>query len=639
MRKKRLKAMSFLLIATLLMWVKTYVIYKSSFNIKIENFMQEFILFINPLSFLLFIFGIGLFFKEKNRNRYIIVTSFVLTFILLANIVFYRFYSDFLTIPVLFQTNNMGDLGSSITSLIEPVDFLMFVDIIILIWLYKKQPSFRTDVTISRKGRAAYYLFVAATFFFNLGLAETERPELLTRSFDREMLVKNISLYNFHIYDGVLQSKQSAQRALADSNSLTEIENYVSANQTDRNEKTFGQAKGRNVILVSLESTQSFVINEKLNGKEITPFLNKLIKKSYNFSNFYHQTGQGKTSDSEFIVDNSLYPLGRGAVFFTNPSNEFKAAPELLKEKGYHSSVIHANNKSFWNRDLIYDSFGYDKFFDIKSFDVNEENSVGWGLKDGPFFEQSVDLMKTIPQPFYTRLITLTNHFPFDLDEEDKLIDEYDSKSKTLNKYFPTVRYQDEALKLFFKKMKEAGLYDNSIFVLYGDHYGISENHNEAMGQFLNKDITPFEEVQLQKVPFVVHIPGITDKHPKEIDTVGGQVDIRPTVMNLLGIDTSKQIQFGHDLLSKDTNDFTVLRDGSFITKDSVFTAGVCYNKETGEPREDESVCQSYEEKAKQELQFSDQIIYGDLLRFYDRNNSDHSPSKKEDDTELKKAS
>lgn len=65
MRKKRLKAISFLLIATLLMWVKTYVIYKSSFNIKIENFMQEFILFINPLSFLLFIFGIGLFFKEK----------------------------------------------------------------------------------------------------------------------------------------------------------------------------------------------------------------------------------------------------------------------------------------------------------------------------------------------------------------------------------------------------------------------------------------------------------------------------------------------------------------------------------------------------------------------------------------------
>lgn len=122
MRKSFFSKISFLLIATLLMWLKTYVVYKTSFNIKIENFMQEFILFINPLSFLLFIFGIGLFFKEKNRNRFIIGASIVLTFVLLANMIFYRFYNDFLTIPVLFQTNNMGDLGSSINSLFMPTD-------------------------------------------------------------------------------------------------------------------------------------------------------------------------------------------------------------------------------------------------------------------------------------------------------------------------------------------------------------------------------------------------------------------------------------------------------------------------------------------------------------------------------------
>lgn len=82
MRKSFFSKISFLLIATLLMWLKTYVVYKTSFNIKIENFMQEFILFINPLSFLLFIFGIGLFFKEKNRDRFIIGASIVLTFCL-----------------------------------------------------------------------------------------------------------------------------------------------------------------------------------------------------------------------------------------------------------------------------------------------------------------------------------------------------------------------------------------------------------------------------------------------------------------------------------------------------------------------------------------------------------------------------
>ncbi|AOS68575.1 hypothetical protein CJZ71_03235 [Bacillus subtilis] len=625
MRKTFFSKISFMLIAILLMWLKTYAVYKTSFHIKIDNLTQEFILFINPLSFLLLIFGLSLFLKGKNRNRYIIAMSCLVTFVLLANMVFYRFYNDFLTIPVLFQTSNMGDLGSSIGTLLEPTDLLLAVDIAVLIWLHIRQKAFQSDIPSTKNERAAYFLFVASVYFFNLGLSEAERPQLLTRSFDREMLVKNISLFNFHIYDGVLQSKQSAQRALADSNSLTEIENYVTANAKDANKRLFGAAKRRNVILVSLESTQSFVINEKLNGEEITPFLNDFIKQSYNFNNVYHQTGQGKTSDSEFIVDNSLYPLGRGAVFFTNAGNQYMAAPEILKNSGYYSAVLHANNKSFWNRDLMYDSFGYDSFFDINSYDVTDENSVGWGLKDKEFFEQSSELMKNLPQPFYSRLITLTNHFPFDLDEEDQLIDEYDSSSQTLNKYFPTVRYQDEALKRFIEKLKEDGLYDNSVIVLYGDHYGISENHNEAMGEFLGKEITPFEEVQLQKVPLVIHIPGITDKKPQTIETVGGQIDIRPTLMNLLGIDTKDQIQFGNDLLSDEKLDFTVLRDGSFITDQVVYTDGACYDKETGKPLEETKQCEAFADKAKQELSLSDEIIYGDLLRFYDQKRLDNS--------------
>ena len=631
MRIKSLSKISFLLIATLLLWVKTYIVYKTSFDIKIENFTQEFILFINPLSFLLFIFGFGLFMKEKNRNRYILGASIIVTAVLIANIVFYRFFNDFLTIPVLFQTSNMGDLGSSISSLFEPIDLLLLVDIVILFWLMKR-PRFQTQTAVTRKEKTAFYLLVAGVFFFNLGLAETERPQLLTRSFDREMLGKNISVYNFHIYDGVLQSKTSAQRALADSNSLTEIENYVKANKKEPNDEMFGIAEGRNVIMVSLESTQSFVINEKINGKEITPFLNDFIGESYNFDNFYHQTGQGKTSDSEFIVDNSLYPLGRGAVFFTNSNNEYVATPELLKDKGYYSAVFHANNKSFWNRDIMYQALGYDRFFDVNDYEVNAENSVGWGLKDKEFFEQSVDHMKELPQPFYSKYITLTNHFPFELNEEDKMVDEFNSNSKTLNNYFPTVRYQDEALKNFIQKLKDEGLYENSIIVLYGDHYGISENHNAAMGQFLGKEVTPFDEIQLQRVPFVVHIPGVTDKKPETISDVSGQIDIRPTLMHLLGIETNDEIEFGKDLFSKDKLPFTVLRDGSFITDKFVYTSGTCYDKSTGEPAEDNKACEPYMEKAKQELNYSDKIIYGDLLRFYDemKNGKDEKETQEE---------
>src|SRR5699024_5624758 len=182
-----------------------------------------------------------------------------------------------------------------------------------------------------------------------------------------------------------------------------------------------------------------------VNDQEITPFLNRLIddEDTYYFENFYHQTEQGKTSDSEFIAENALYPLPRGAVYFTHGQNEYHALPEIIKEKEYYSAVFHANDKSFWNRDQMYANMKFDHFYDKDAFDVTDDNSVGWGLKDKPFFEQSIEYLKELEEPFYAKFITLTNHFPFELDESDRSIDPYDSNSNTLNHYFPTVRYMD----------------------------------------------------------------------------------------------------------------------------------------------------------------------------------------------------
>src|SRR5690554_5038781 len=157
----------------------------------------------------------------------------------------------------------------------------------------------------------------------------------------------------------------------------------------------------------------------------------------------------------------------------------------------------------------MYEQLGYDRFYTEDDYEITEENSIGWGLKDIDFFEQSMDHLLEMQQPFYAKLITLTNHFPFDLDEEDHFIDPYDSNSQTLNKYFPTVRYMDEAIRIFFEKLKEDGLYEDSIIIIYGDHYGISTNHNKAMSMYLDKEVTPYVEVELQQVPLIIHIPGV----------------------------------------------------------------------------------------------------------------------------------
>lgn len=624
MRINKLTSIPLYVTASILFGIKTYIIYRFLLNISIENILQEIILFLNPFISAFLVFTIAIWFKEKKQLAFIRYITLLGTLLLYFNLIFYRNFTDFLTIPVLFQGSNAADLGTSFLSLLNIADLILVADVL-LIWYLSKKHSQTTSVHYLRKRKWMAMSLSVVLVIVHYGLVQVERPQLLQRTFDREYLVKNIGLFNYHIYDIVLQSKTKAQRVFADGNDMPEIRKYINETvKTDEVSPLHGIAKGKNVIFISLESVQSFVINNEVNGEEITPFLNDLIKDSYYFENFYHQTEQGKTSDSEFLIENSLYPLSRGAVYFTHGQNEYNALPEMLNEVGYYTSVFHANNKSFWNRDVMYENIEYDYFYDIDSFEVTEQNSIGWGLKDKEFFSQSIEYLQSQSEPFYSKFITLTNHYPFELSEEDASIGQYDSNSKTLNQYFPTVHYTDEAVEEFFAQMKAAGLYENSIFILMGDHYGISEFHNSAMEQYLGYEINSFEQVQLQRVPFIVHIPG---EKGKVFSKIAGQIDVKPTLLSLLGIEYNEDIQFGTDLFVEDRKSFVALRNSDFISEEYVYSKGQCFSRESGELLFTESEmgqnpadnpCQSIKEKVKEDLSYSDQIIYGDLLRFYE---------------------
>ncbi|PEB55902.1 hypothetical protein CON65_24240 [Bacillus pseudomycoides] len=618
--KSQFHNVRFTLFVALAVWLKTYIITRTSFDLKLESFMQEFILFISPLATSLLFVGLALFAKGKKRNYIALGIDCVLTIILVGNVMFYGFYNDFVTLPVLFQTSNFGQLGSSVKELLNYKIIVAFADIILFFVLLKKKKDFAKTERVSRPMRSLYFVSTIAIFFANLGLAETERPELLTRSFDRVMLVKNLGLYTHQVYDLGLQAKSSSQKAFADGSKLQETENYVKTNQSKPDPNMFGVAKGKNVIVVSLESLQTFLIGATVNGQEVTPFLNQFAKESYYFNNFFHQTGQGKTSDAEFLVDTSLYPLDRGAVFFTHGNNEYTATPEILRQQGYYTAVFHANNATFWNRNIVYPALGYDRYFNELDYKITPETKLGWGLKDIEYFDQSVDMLKNIKKPFYTRFLTLTNHYPFDYDEGTKFIEPYNSGDGVFDRYVVTARYLDEALKHFIERLKAEGLYDNSVIVFYGDHYGISENHNRAMAQFLGKEeITTFDHMNLQKTPMFIHVPG--QKEGKTISKPTGEIDIKPTILNLLGVDSSNDIHFGHDVFSPDYKSFVVLRDGSFVTEQYMYTNNTFYNRETGEvaqvPKDE---AQAMIDRAQNELHMSDKLIEGDLLRFSDSN-------------------
>ncbi|MDG5787416.1 LTA synthase family protein [Evansella sp. AB-P1] len=611
--KKFVKNHSFMLFCLVLLWLKTFIVSSYTFNININQYTEAIIFAFNPLAFLLIIFFLGLVFRPSIQKKYFLVITILLATVLYSNTVYYREFSDIITLPMLVMSANMGDLSTSIFELIQWYDIFYFLDVIIIGFLsFKKNIGLSVTQVSLRKSKSKYAVIGIAAITIFL-MMQVDNSETRAHSFNRDHIVQKIGLYNFYIYDVFIHTTTRSQTVFADKDDWNRINEHLEKYETPTNEEFFGVAKDMNVISVSLESFENFFIGETVNGEEITPFLNEFIKESFYFDNFYYQTGQGKTSDAEFLINNSLYPLGRGAVFHTHDNNEYEALPEILSNEGYYTASFHANDGTFYNRIEMYETLGYDHYYDIDAYEITDENSVGWGLKDIDFVEQTMNYLTTIPQPFYSTLLTLTNHFPYELDEEDHFIEPYDSESEILNKFFPTVRYTDESMRIMVEQLKEKGLYENTIIVMYGDHYGLTDTHYDALGEFLGKEIGTVDKVKLEQVPLIIHIPGMEGE---TINTVSGQIDVMPTLLNLLGIpEKEDQVMFGSDLFSEERDDFVVLRNGTVITDKYIFHNDECFDSETGNIVNLEN-CNSLRDRAEWELFYSDKIIYGDLFRF-----------------------
>ncbi|WP_064093534.1 LTA synthase family protein [Rossellomorea aquimaris] len=592
------------------LWLKTVVILLTGFNIHIDSLLDILLILFNPIGSLMILLGFSFYFSNKIHKFIVVMMMVLVTGVLYGNLLYFRFYSDFVTVPILFQFKNVGGLGPSTFELMSPWDLLLLFDFIIIGVLLKKKWIRTISVTSIEK--KTYLILSGILLVITISLGLIKSPYLFAESYDREQMVKTIGPFNYHLVDLGIALVEPFNRTLA-TESDTDVSLEYTKSRANKASDLFGVAKGKNIILISMESTQDFVINKKVNGKEITPFLNSLIKDSIYFNSIYDQTAQGKTSDAEFLIDTGLYPLDSGSAFVRKTENKYKSFPHILKNnEDYYTTVFHGNDRTFWNREMMYDSLGYDRYFSKRDFDVTEENSVNYGIKDIPFFKQSISYLKELPEPYYARLITLTNHFPFLLEEGDKMIPEAATSENVVNRYITTVRYQDEAIKTLFSELKKKGMYKNTMFVLYGDHYGISEKYEQGVFELLGKENTPINHVKLQQIPLIIHVPG---EEGMTISTIGGEIDIRPTILHLLGIQSKENLSFGHNLFTRLENHPVIFRDGDFVTDEYLLKDNVCFKVENGEVAE-ESHCEPYKDIARKELGMSDDIVYGDLLRF-----------------------
>ncbi len=605
------KNQKLMFIASFMTWLQTYIVYKFFFRLSLVSLGEEILIVINSIGPILLIYGSIYFLKPSKRSFAVIGVSALFSVIMIANTLFYKFYDDIMTLPILLQMDNTGGLGSSVMNLIDfKVLFLVMNLPILMIANRRIKDSTKGTPHFYKK----YFISMIGAYLLTFGLSYLSGLPMFNVPYNREVMIKTLGIYQYGLYDIYLSLTTPIDYALAENNEFIEVSNYVKSNQINPNSELFGVAKDQNIIVISLESLQEFAINLEVNGEEVTPFLNQFIQECYYFDNFYQQTSQGKTSDAEFITENSLYAADRGSAFYAKSQNQYESLASILKGQGYYTAVFHANEKEFWNRETMYEALGFDHFFDESAFLVNEENSFGWGLTDEAFFEQTLDYLKGLPQPFYAKLLTLTNHYPFEIPEQYQYISPGETNNEIVNHYITTVRYLDEALKSFITNLKESGLYDNTIIVMYGDHYGLSESYYEDLAILLQEEeITLNRHLDLQRVPFIIHLPN--QEEGEVVSTVSGQIDMKPTLLNLVGLPVNAYINFGQDLFAADRRELIVLRDGSFIGSEYRYADSTCLRSDSGE-LVDQSFCESLEKVAVQDLYYSDLILNKDLLRF-----------------------
>ncbi|MCJ1978543.1 LTA synthase family protein [Lactococcus carnosus] len=628
----------------LLFWLKSLFAYFFKFDLDFDNSFQILLAILNPLASTLLLLGLALY--VKNTKLYYslsLVIYFILTLWLFSNATYFGEFTDFITVNTLLASSKVAaGLGQSALNLFNFTDLFFVIDFLVIgLLMWRKVIRFDHRAFSKRAGFAITSLSILA-FTVNLFMAEIDRPELLSRGFSNTYVVRYLGLVPFTVYDGINTYKTNQVRKEAKPTDVAEVEKYVSENHAKPNPDTFGIAKGKNVIYIHLESFQQFLINYKLKAidpttkqekeYEVTPFLNSLFgsKETFAFDNFFHQVKAGKTSDAETLMENSFFGLTQGSFFVSNGGkNTFQSAPDILSQVGgYTSAVFHGNVGSFWNRNETYKRLGYNYFFDQTYFNVDKSNSFQYGLHDKFLFGDSIEYLEHLQQPFYTKFITVSNHYPYvKFAGDEGGFPLATTSDDTINGYFATANYLDTAVKEFFDYLKASDVYKNSVIVLYGDHYGISNSRNPQLAELLGKNKetwSSYDDAMLQRVPYMIVVPGM-DKGGVN-HTFGGEIDNLPTLLHLLGIDNSKYPQLGQDLLSPDHRNLLAMRNtDNWVSSTLTNYSGRIYKTATGEeitnPDPDtKKQIDANNKQSEEQLKISDAITTGDLLRFWPSN-------------------
>jgi len=549
--------------------IELFIIFKTIIYtdlIKVNN-NRVIIVLLTSLITLSFIYVI---LSLKTNKKYLLVFLFytIFSIILFANAMYFSYFNRLISLDVFKQVGLVGEVKESIQQLISFEKLALLLDIPIIgiyLWLLNKKKLSYKVFTIS-ENRAKKLIKTSVIMVVILFVYMFSKGQMKAVVADE--------IYSFYVDDviSLIKKDDNFQDVSVKEEKLKELLDK----EYPINEYT-GIGEGKNLIVIQVEALQNFVLFEEINGFEITPNLNKLVKDSGTlyYDNFFQLVGKGNTSDAEVAILNSLYPSLTEPTNNLYHSNSYYGLPWILRDNSYTSWAFHGYEREFWNRDKAFKAQGFQKF--IAQDDYVFDNYIGFGIPDREFFKQSLEYIKELDRidenPFFAFLITLTSHTPFKMPPNEKYTDLGELEGTLTGNYIHAIHYADMEVGRFIENLKKEGLYENSVIAIYGDHFGIAAYDDVEKTNVEKITKEKYDYDTMMNIPLLIHIPG-TDIN-KTVSTVGSQIDFLPTILNILGIENNKGIMLGKDLNNEIDFSYAFpmgyVKEGSVITKDEMF--------------------------------------------------------------------
>ncbi|WP_435925455.1 LTA synthase family protein [Paenibacillus sp. DYY-L-2] len=514
-------------------------------------------------------------FATKHKLAIYIIVNLLITVLFFSLIIYHNHFGIIATSQVLGQAKQVGAVKKSIFAVLHPSYLLLFLDLIIIafyvIFRRNKARGWIKSMSHPSNRKVVAAMFCLSILICSLNIFPNRA------SMNETVKAEQMGILNYEAYtlladeeEEKIDIKEITQAAINEEKGIS----------SPLQPALYGAAKGKNLIIIQMESFQNFLIHLSIDGQEITPNLNQLADSSYYFPRFYQQVGQGNTSDAEFMVNTSFYVPADGAATQMYAPKELPSLPKLLQAQGYDTATFHTNDVDFWNRGELYAALGFDRYYDKAFF--GEEDLVFYGASDEVLYGKTAEelaKMNHTEQPFYAHVISMSAHNPFTIPESKYNMTLPERFEGTLvGEYIRAQNYADYALGHFIDELKRNGVWEDSLIVLYGDHRGLPlfslEDHDKSLLEEIFGH--EYKERDMINIPLMISSAEMTT--PSVMKQLGGQVDILPTVCNLLGVSLENHIHFGQDLLNHPSYNLLperyYLPTGSFVNNGELFLSG-----------------------------------------------------------------